>query len=112
MTNTPHLESERVMNRNIITLSKAFAIATGLSALSAVTLVSSTADAQWAPPPPEFMVSTEPVYYEGHPAYYYGNHWFWRDGHGAWNHYEHEPPFLAERRMHHPPVRRSWQHRR
>lgn len=56
----------------------------------------SPAIAQWDPPPPEFIATTEPAYYEGHAAYGYNNHWFWRDERGGWNHYDHEPAFLAD----------------
>jgi hypothetical protein len=64
-------------------------------ALAAVFLAGAPAAAQWAPPPPEYIATTEPVYFEGHASYWYGNHWVWRDEHGAWAHYDHEPPFLA-----------------
>lgn len=74
-------------------------------ALAATSLVGTPAAAQWAPPPPEVIATTDPVYYEGHAAYWYGGHWLWRDGHGAWNHYDREPAFLADRRMHSPPAR-------
>ena len=98
------------MSRTTSTLSKGFAIVSAVGALAAVTLVVAPASAQWVPPPPEYIATTEPVYYEGHAAYWYGNHWYWRDDHGAWNHYDHEPPFLADRRAHFAPVRRSWEH--
>ena len=91
-------------------LSKGLIIASAAGALAAVCLIGTPAEAQWAPPPPEYIASTEPVYYEGHAAYWYNNHWSWRDEHGGWNHYEQEPPGLAERRQHGPPVRRSWEH--
>ena len=95
------------MNR---TTMKGFAILSAVGALAAVSLTGSSATAQWAPPPPEYVASTEPVYYEGHAAYWYGNQWSWRDEHGAWNHYDHEPAGLAEHRAHYAPVRRSWTH--
>jgi hypothetical protein len=98
------------MNRNIATLSKGFAIMSAAGVLAAVFLVGAPAAAQWAPPPPEFIATTDPVYYEGHASYWYGNHWYWRDVHGAWNHYDHEPGFLADHRAHFAPVRRSWWH--
>jgi hypothetical protein len=91
------------MNRTIATLSKGLAVVSALGALCAITLVTAPADAQWAPPPPEYIATTEPVYYEGHAAYWYGNHWFWRDERGGWNHYEAEPAFLADRRAHFAP---------
>jgi len=98
------------MNRNIATLSKGFVIVSALGALAAVGLVGKTAEAQWVPPPAEYIATTEPVYYEGHAAYYYNSHWYWRDTHGAWNHYDAEPAFLADRRAHFPPVRRGYEH--
>ena len=96
------------MNRVIATLSKGFVIVPAAGALTAVFLIGATASAQWVPPPPEFIATTEPVYYEGHAAYWYGNHWYWRDEHGGWGHYDAEPAFLADRRAHFAPVRRSW----
>jgi hypothetical protein len=100
------------MTRITATLSKGFAIVAAAGALAAVSLVGTPAGAQWVPPPPEVIATTEPVYYEGHAAYWYGNQWSWRDAHGAWNHYDHEPPALAERRAHAAPGRRSWEHGR
>ena len=100
------------MNRAIATLSKGFVIVSAVGALAAVSLVGVPAAAQWAPPPSEYIATTEPVYYEGHAAYWYGGHWFWRDEHGGWNHYDREPPFLADRRTHSPPVRRSFEEHR
>jgi hypothetical protein len=97
------------MNRNIATLSKGFVIVSALGALAAVGLVGKTAEAQWVPPPAEWVATSEPVYYEGHAAYWYNNHWYWHDEHGAWNHYDAEPAFLAERRAHAAPARRSWE---
>lgn len=82
-------------------LATMFAVGT----LAAVALTSTPAAAQWVPPPPEYIATTEPVYYEGHAAYWYGDHWYWHDAHGAWNHYDHEPALLANRRMHSPPAR-------
>jgi hypothetical protein len=98
------------MNRIIVALSKGLMMVSAVGALAAVALVGTPALAQWAPPPPEYVATTEPVYYEGHAAYWYGNHWSWRDEHGAWNHYDHEPPALAARRGQAAPVRRSWTH--
>lgn len=102
------------MKRTISTFVK---ITSGLGAIAAVSLLAATAAAQWVPPPPEYVATTEPVYYEGHAAYWYNNHWYWQDEHGAWNHYDQEPAFLADRRMHSPPDRRDferggWSHHR
>jgi hypothetical protein len=52
-----------------------------------------------APPPPVFVASAAPVYYEGRAAYWYGNRWVWRDHYG-WHAYDREPVFLHEHRMH------------
>ena len=93
------------MNRGLATLSHGLVLASALGALSATALIATPAAAQWAPPPPEVIATTEPVYYEGHAAYWYANHWFWRDPHGVWNHYDREPAFLANRRAHFAPVR-------
>ena len=100
------------MNRSIASLSRGFVIVSAFGALAAVGLVGRSAEAQWVPPPAEYIATTEPVYYEGHAAYWYNNHWFWRDDHGAWNHYGQEPRELADHRAHFPPARRSWQGRR
>jgi hypothetical protein len=96
------------MNRTI--LSKGLVIVSAVGALAAVSAIGSTAAAQWAPPPPEYIATTAPVYYEGHAAYWYGNHWYWHDEHGAWNHYDHEPAALADRRAHGAPARQSYGH--
>jgi hypothetical protein len=99
------------MNRIKRTISKGFVLVPAAGVLAAALFVGAPAAAQWEPPPPEFVATTEPAYYEGHPAYWYNNHWYWRDEHG-WNHYDQEPRELAERRAHFPPARRSWHGRR
>jgi hypothetical protein len=48
-------------------------------------------------PPSEWVASYEPVYFNGFPHYLYRDHWYYRD-HGAWRGYDHEPPFLHDRR--------------
>ena len=59
-------------------------------------------------PPDDFIATTEPVYYDGHPAYWYHNRWFYRDG-SRWSSYAHEPPALAQRRAESgPPLRRDY----
>jgi hypothetical protein len=84
------------------TFSKAVVMATAFAALSAVGLLATRALADDdAPPPPEYIATVEPVYYEGHPAYYYGNRWYYRDG-ARWGHYNDEPAFLRDRRFHTP----------
>ncbi|HEY1697058.1 MAG TPA: hypothetical protein VGG39_33090 [Polyangiaceae bacterium] len=88
------------MNRNVWKLSKVLLASSAAGALGAVLLLAAPAEAQWVPPPAEYIATTEPVYYEGHAAYWYGDHWYWRDVHGAWQHYDHEPAALADRRAH------------
>jgi len=50
-------------------------------------------------PPDAYIATTEPYYFEGHAAYWYGGRWNYRDGAGRWNHYDHEPAGLYQRRM-------------
>jgi hypothetical protein len=100
------------MKRTPRTLIQGLALVPAVGALAAVVLVAAPAIAQWDPPPPEYVATSEPVYYEGHATYWYNGHWLWRDEHGNWNHYDREPPALAERRAHVPPARRSWEGRR
>jgi uncharacterized membrane protein YgcG len=90
-------------------VSKGFVIASAIGLLAAVSLTGAPADAQWAPPPPEYIATTEPVYFEGHATYWYGNRWNWRDEHGGWSHYDREPGFLAEHRARFAPVQHSWE---
>lgn len=45
-------------------------------------------------PPPDYVATTEPVYYGGRPAYWYHNRWFYRDG-ARWGAYGREPAPLA-----------------
>jgi hypothetical protein len=52
-----------------------------------------------APPPPVFVATVQPEYYEGHPVYWYHNNWYYRDAHG-WRYYHTEPRYLHERRGH------------
>ncbi len=100
------------MKRITTTLSNGFALVPAAGVLATALFVGSPAIAQWEPPPQEYIATTEPAYYEGHPAYWYNGHWFWRDEHGGWNHYDQEPRELADHRAHFPPARRSWQGRR
>jgi hypothetical protein len=65
----------------------------------------------FAPPPPTYVATAEPVYYNGQPAYWYQNHWYWRDGGGRWSYYREEPAFLRDHRMHREPVRHMEEHR-
>ncbi len=55
-------------------------------------------------PPPEFVATVEPVYYEGHAVYWYHDHWYYRHGRG-WRLYEQEPVYLREHRTRHETVR-------
>jgi hypothetical protein len=55
------------------------------------------AEVQYAPPPPAYVASYEPVYYNGYAHYLYRNRWLYRN-HGAWRGYGHEPGFLNGRR--------------
>jgi hypothetical protein len=48
-------------------------------------------------PPPAFVATAAPVYYEGRPVYWYGNRWYYRNG-GGWGYYRREPAYLAGRR--------------
>jgi hypothetical protein len=49
-------------------------------------------------PPDSFVVTGQPVYYEGHASYFYNGRWVYRDGGGRWNAYRSEPTYLAQRR--------------
>ena len=60
-------------------------------------------------PPPGYIATTVPVYYQGQPTYWYGGRWVYRDPRGGWGYYRAEPRVLAERRMGAPPVRRSYE---
>jgi hypothetical protein len=95
------------MNRSPSTLVKTLATIASVGALGVSVFASTPAYAQWAPPPPEYVASTEPVYYGGHAHYYYGGHWYYRDG-ANWRHYDREPPELYQRRLHYPPVHHEY----
>jgi hypothetical protein len=87
-------------------------VALGTFAFSLV--LSTAAVAQPGPPdapPPVFIATVEPVYFEGHAAYWYGSHWYWRDPHG-WHWYANEPGFLRDHRAHARPARYHYEHRR
>lgn len=51
-------------------------------------------------PPPEFIATASPVYFEGHAAYFWGGHWYYRSGPG-WHMYRQEPPVLHDHRVAH-----------
>jgi hypothetical protein len=59
-------------------------------------------------PPPSFIATAQPVYYDGHASYWYDNHWVYRDG-GGWSTYRSEPPYLAQRRVQAGPARRTYE---
>jgi hypothetical protein len=48
-------------------------------------------------PPPGFVATANPVYYEGRPAYYYNSRWYFRSG-GGWGYYRSEPGYLYRNR--------------
>jgi hypothetical protein len=83
-----------------------------VSVLGAVTFAgprSARADVVVDVPAPEFLATVQPVYYENHASYYWHNRWYWREG-TAWRHYDTEPAFLMDRRMHDPPGRWFYGH--
>jgi hypothetical protein len=51
-------------------------------------------------PPPDFVATATPVYFEGRPAYWWGNRWYYRDG-PRWGYYHDEPGYLRDWRGHH-----------
>lgn len=50
-------------------------------------------------PPPDFVATTDPVYYDGHADYWYNDQWYYYDG-GAWQVYATEPGYLMDWRGH------------
>ncbi len=56
------------------------------------------------PPPPAFVATAVPVYYEGRPTYFYQGRWYYRDGRG-WRHFRDEPAYLYNYRVRAPPPR-------
>ncbi len=61
-------------------------------------------------PPPEFVATAVPEYFEGHPCYFWNGYWYWRDARG-WRLYREEPVFLHDRRFAHPAERRFYEGR-
>lgn len=90
------------MNRTIKTTLKgvlcAGAMAAGLTAAWAQIEVT------FGFPAPEFIATTQPIFFEGHAAYWFGGRWYYREG-NAWRYYRDEPAFLRDRRMHREPER-------
>jgi hypothetical protein len=98
---------EKPMNRTI----KSLVFATALPLVGAFAICASpkTAEAQYyAPPPPGYVASYEPVYYNGYAHYYYGNRWYYRDHGGAWQYYNHEPAYFGGYRGGWEGRRHSW----
>ncbi len=54
-------------------------------------------------PPPGYVATISPYYYEGQPVYWWGGNWHYRD-HDHWRHYGAEPAPLREFRMHGGPA--------
>lgn len=55
-------------------------------------------------PPPSFVATTAPVYFEGRPAYWYNGRWYFRSA-GGWAYYRSEPDYLfRQRTIYGPPV--------
>ncbi len=79
------------MTRTFVTMMKKLFCAAAVAAC----LLSTPAQAQVEVvlPPPDFIATSTPVYYEGHAAYWYGNRWYYRDG-GNWRFYHDEPAYL------------------
>jgi len=48
-------------------------------------------------PPPGYLATVAPTYYEGRPAYYYNDRWYFRSGAG-WGYYRSEPSYLFRAR--------------
>jgi hypothetical protein len=51
-------------------------------------------------PPPAFLVSATPVYFEGHPTFFYNERWYFRTPAG-WAFYRSEPAYLYKYRASH-----------
>jgi len=62
-------------------------------------------------PPPVFIATARPVYFEGHAAYWYRNRWHYREGR-EWRTYREEPRYLREYRTRREPERHFYEHRR
>jgi hypothetical protein len=97
----------------IAAISKTFMTLSAVGALGAISFAAPSASAQEVVvvddyPPPEYIATVEPVYYENHATYWYGNHWYYRD-YAGWHHYGSEPAFLYDRRLNSPPARWSYE---
>jgi hypothetical protein len=49
-------------------------------------------------PPPAYIATASPVYYQGRPAYYYNSRWYFRGNGGGWGYYRSEPSYLYQQR--------------
>ncbi len=58
-------------------------------------------------PPPAFIATATPVYYEGHATYWYGGQWYARDG-ARWSAYRAEPVYLRDYRARGVPPRQLY----
>ncbi len=58
-------------------------------------------------PPPSFLATAVPVYYQGRPAYWYQNRWYYRDGRN-WQYYNDEPVYLRDYRVRRAPPPRVY----
>jgi hypothetical protein len=58
-------------------------------------------------PPPGFIATTAPVYYEGRPAYFYNDRWYFRSG-GGWGYYRSEPHYLYNQRTVYGPAAHAY----
>ncbi|HEY2031865.1 MAG TPA: hypothetical protein VGH20_21890 [Myxococcales bacterium] len=63
------------------------------------------------PPPSEYIATTAPIYYEGHPCYFYDGYWRYRDARGQWRYYRQEPQVLYQHRRE-PPRHVYYENRR
>jgi hypothetical protein len=50
-------------------------------------------------PPPAYIATTAPVYYDGVPCYWYGGRWYHHYGEG-WRAWRSEPGYLRDYRVH------------
>src|SRR5450432_4442561 len=60
-------------------------------------------------PPDEYVVTTEPIYYEGRATYWYGGRWYYREG-GRWGYYNREPAYLSQHRYGAGAMRSGYEH--
>ena len=92
------------MNRFLVTILTSIVVASSLASTAARAGVEIRIF-----PPPAFIATATPVYFEGHAAYWYGGHWHYRHGH-EWRMYHEEPRYLHEYRAHREPERHYYGH--